>query len=67
MNHLPFDVSRCSNSTCPLRHTCLRYTETSTNEPRPFNHFEPQPDGSCPHHIPHLRPDAHDNATRMED
>lgn len=51
MMHLPYDVSRCTNGACPLRHDCLRYLVPGrTDGSQSFSAFPGGKD--CYAHIP---------------
>lgn len=40
MPKLAYDVSRCSNDTCEVRETCLRFTDPGHPTYQSISHFE---------------------------
>ena len=48
---LPADVFRCTQTACPHRHTCRRWTEPAASDRQDYACLEVGPE-PCPHYIP---------------
>ncbi len=44
---LPLDYARCANDTCPMRNTCLRFTDRADVQCMWYAEFAPDEDGHC--------------------
>jgi hypothetical protein len=46
------DITKCSNGTCPIKHTCYRWTAPADPLWQSYARFEPTITGTCFHRIP---------------
>lgn len=44
---LPLDYASCANDTCPMRNTCLRFTDRADGQCMWYAEFAPDEDGHC--------------------